>query len=1536
MNKRKLSLFLAVSSSLIPTAVLSLSASVNAYKFPQYFDFPNNKYAASIHYEKKTISFSNLFMVPSDAKSQAGTKFFMRTWEPKNWKDISKPNEKLENGKWKVIDLSSQGDYPYDHGCENPYDEPGVCAPTFYTTASGFEKTTEYSNLSDLLSSIYWKNLTTDDENINKNPFINTFKHFVTKNLNKQFNDYANLEKYIKKITMYQKAKNMIATHHYTAEDQRDEYEFPTDGEIEYTKKGNWDHITDYTITVDLEIPKEIAHPFSAYKTDFNTLKNKLTNEDWTLESDTGGKFNSDEIKKADFETNETKLDKKFQEFNKKNNTSNLRAEFEIISADTINIYLVNADRSFKELVAKNIKISFKNSDKYKGYVATASLEDRLKIKLGKWVDFNSNTTQLVDDILVRADKDKEITTHGKNRYGGKWIAHTPLKVSFTTKDDEKEIIEINGQKIDVLNYYFEHDLVDNRKDANDESKEFNENFNGDKEKSIKTEDNSHAKNEYKIKITKFSDKSNKIVEYTYEKVIIIDSKSSQLNFKWYAWNPEKYKHQKELIEEFLMNEKGEAKADEHGNPLPNPKYDPLIDPKTGTKKQLVWFDFNKMKFEWSSFFTSNKEKTYYKTTKLPAFTKTLFPPHTNEKDLDRGVIMEAAVLEKGALRTLVGKTKNAHLYKLNDKNEWIESKYKNWAYELSNETSENTYFSEEGIWLFASNADKSISNFKLILIRPNNSPHTQFLDNLPNLKYIRPLWETKQGKKFFEWLEINKELKFNQIKKLNYEDAMEFYKQYINTLWIGHEYNHPIAITPKFKTIPPQKDIKDIASVKAFEPFVDRFMYDDKVALSKVEVGEGNYLKVYFKLITTNSRFRLSQNPYAVLVPIAEYTNPSSPGDSSHGGNNGHGNGDSHSGGNGNNPGGSGSGSNPGGGSNSDGKDPNKDPNINKELINLKLNSQLFLNLAAKNTYKSFLKALKTIDNKDVFIGLSDKYLKLLNIEYSAIEILNRLKIEVSFKNKSDESRYKIVPNNIFFLTLDFSKNINYDPNSNNKKPNKPIDDERDWDKINPYNPSSPGDSSHGGNNGHGNGDSHSGGNGNNPGGSGSGSNPGGGSNSDGTNRYNDDDDESDLTKEKRNIFSGIKFKQINLKGTTTLEAAKEEIKKQVQAQTLGLRINEDYIITNLDQVAFDRLNPQTNIENESDLSISIANLQALNNKFGYAQVEVINVVNQVLDEDIDLSKIKLNDISLNESKLSSLKTKVIDEINKQLKEHNLEINKDLIIDNWESGIRALSLGKGVSAKLEIKGNNIKIKNSTFVNVTNNANEVINDELDPYVSPYRPWDGYINNGHGNGDSHSDGNGNNPGGSGSGENNGNGHNNDNGNSNGSNGNNNNGSGSNKDPKINKVLYDLSYVYLAKQSFNEHVLSELREKVLKTIINNLSLQYFIEYKKHYDIDLNELNEVIKKIGKKSNEPIFASLSLKAIPNVSKNTVAISISNINKLFDPIDDLNKPINGTTKKLTQKQILLIFIPLGILGATGIGTLIGFIYVRKVKNKIK
>ncbi|KDE41525.1 hypothetical protein NPL7_03385 [Metamycoplasma hyosynoviae] len=74
-------------------------------------------------------------------------------------------------------------------------------------------------------------------------------------------------------------------------------------------------------------------------------------------------------------------------------------------------------------------------------------------------------------------------------------------------------------------------------------------------------------------------------------------------------------------------------KANYKKNPLPNPKYDAMIDPSTGTKKQLVLIDFSKIgkTFE-DAYSKDSKEWKYPKLSKLPYNARFLFVPHNEQE----------------------------------------------------------------------------------------------------------------------------------------------------------------------------------------------------------------------------------------------------------------------------------------------------------------------------------------------------------------------------------------------------------------------------------------------------------------------------------------------------------------------------------------------------------------------------------------------------------------------------------------------------------------------------------------------------------------------------------------------------------------------------------------------------------------------------------------------------------------------------------------------------------------------------------------
>nr|WP_307928441.1 hypothetical protein [Mycoplasmopsis bovis] len=96
-----------------------------------------------------------------------------------------------------------------------------------------------------------------------------------------------------------------------------------------------------------------------------------------------------------------------------------------LLALSTIDIYLKNENGSFKELVAHNVKVNITPSAVYNSRIATRNLEQRLIIKLGKWVDFQNGTTKLVDDKLVRYPSDKR----KKLKRGTKDMAENELHI---------------------------------------------------------------------------------------------------------------------------------------------------------------------------------------------------------------------------------------------------------------------------------------------------------------------------------------------------------------------------------------------------------------------------------------------------------------------------------------------------------------------------------------------------------------------------------------------------------------------------------------------------------------------------------------------------------------------------------------------------------------------------------------------------------------------------------------------------------------------------------------------------------------------------------------------------------------------------------------------------------------------------------------------------------------------------------------------------------------------------------------------------
>ncbi|AZZ65657.1 hypothetical protein DMC14_002585 [Metamycoplasma phocicerebrale] len=537
-----------------------------------------------------------------------------------------------------------------------------------------------------------------------------------------------------------------------------------------------------------------------------------------------------------------------------------------------INIYMSN--NYYKNPIIQNQKINFVGSNKYDALniISKFQISER-----GQYLSFDnynsSNPTGMSEDKEKRVENDKTIGLNGSNYYLGTYILHTPSKFTFKAPNDNY-VVKVNGKKIDVLNNKFDIELKDKRIDANDDSREFDEGADNSKPKN---QSNSHKKNEYTITIEEYENINiNSTPKIIYTKKYIIESKTGALDFKWYAWDPKNNSNQRKLIEKFLKDEEGQIKLDKQGNPILNPKYDPLIDKNTGTKKELIWIDTQNIKFNDSIISEkTNFEINYAKKTGLPFFAYTLFNSK-GETIRDKGFIAEAIVLSKAALKQLSGITKEYYMLKLTDSLGWKNNQAnKFWPepIKLDNVVSENSYLSNEGTYLFYSRSSKdTVNNFKIVLIKDNESVLNKTFTEINDINIFKNLWTTTTGKFFANFLEMKHNIIKTQLPFIKYEEAKEYWNEYIT--YLAKNKIEQINILPKldFSNENNKFDNKELFinylktnKIDLIEKY-GKFKGKEYVGVSHYEFVDKNTIKIFYDLKTADDRFKL-------LADNQEYT---------------------------------------------------------------------------------------------------------------------------------------------------------------------------------------------------------------------------------------------------------------------------------------------------------------------------------------------------------------------------------------------------------------------------------------------------------------------------------------------------------------------------------------------------------------------------------------------------------------------------------------------------------------------------------------
>lgn len=354
------------------------------------------------------------------------------------------------------------------------------------------------------------------------------------------------------------------------------------------------------------------------------------------------------------------------------------------------------------------------------------SLKERLRINPGKIVNPLDSTKGMVDDRPIQLEPTKVNDT-----YGGNLQYHTTAHIEFDGAEDSSEWMTINNEPVEVLNNKFIYDMVDNRTD------------------------NSEKTNVYDIVL---HSKHGNAAEEKYQIKYTISNLVPTLTEKWYGWNPEKNPDQKSLITETLPNGKT------------NPKYDKEVNPKTGTKTQIIWV---------------NKKSEY--PFPLDPLDKNgeVINPAKNTSAYDLGFIAEGSVVGMGVqqlfnpsevqavLREGVNKALNKYSLPTNQQR----------LTPIIPDTN-NKYWSWEGMWHYITRTTDQLAYEKYVLIGTNyQEKYSRFLDILNNSNIAVDFWTTIHGLHLKNYLAREKLFDSKEILELTYEQVVSYWKEYTSDI---------------------------------------------------------------------------------------------------------------------------------------------------------------------------------------------------------------------------------------------------------------------------------------------------------------------------------------------------------------------------------------------------------------------------------------------------------------------------------------------------------------------------------------------------------------------------------------------------------------------------------------------------------------------------------------------------------------------------------------------------------------------------------
>ena len=351
----------------------------------------------------------------------------------------------------------------------------------------------------------------------------------------------------------------------------------------------------------------------------------------------------------------------------------------------------------------------------------------------------------------------------------GTYLYYSTATLTFTGTTNEEDTLEVNNQPISVINNQFTYTLaapsVFNTSSDSTQNNNHNSSVNN----------NSSISKTYDIEIYK-----NNVP--IFEETIVITRGVPNINFKWYAWDPNAKPWQEKLITQNLSNGKA------------NPQYNPLINANTGSINQILWVNQPTPKFG------NNQTPEPYFDDPYDSNNQRY---NTNETvpSNDIGYIADAQVFNKGV--SINWNTENADVYrqglivengKLIPSNNPTDNPAFNGfgdRQEIQPNNNNNvSYFSYSGLWeytavtLYDGNnylpQNTGIYSYYLIdVINSNNEQEINKFTNVVKTSSVVPFWTSYHGIHLANYLKTNENMSSSQIQSLTYAQVQYWWNNY-------------------------------------------------------------------------------------------------------------------------------------------------------------------------------------------------------------------------------------------------------------------------------------------------------------------------------------------------------------------------------------------------------------------------------------------------------------------------------------------------------------------------------------------------------------------------------------------------------------------------------------------------------------------------------------------------------------------------------------------------------------------------------------